>query len=195
LWCLLPTHYSSICLPQPNSVFKQYVQTVSLFCYKPSIKLLCCLQLDIRPLPIFGPPEVLQSDNGREFDNQLFDELKERCKGMQIIRGRPRHPQTQGSVEAANKMVERKLASSFEETGSRDWPAMLAGIMWAMNTVPHSAHRKSPYQMVFGRKPREQILRPGTTCEEQPIIDQADVEHLLTDIEQPAEIHESTAPA
>ena len=47
--------------------------------------------------------------------------------------------------------------------------------------------------MVFGRKLREQILRPGTTCEEQPIIDQAVVEHLLTDIEQPAEIHESTA--
>ncbi len=95
------------------------------------MNLLCCLQLVIGPLPICGPPEVLQSDNGREFDNQLFDELKERCKGMQIIKGRPRHPQTQGSVEAANKMVERKLASSFEETGSRDWPAMLAGIMWA----------------------------------------------------------------
>ncbi|DBA79764.1 TPA: hypothetical protein ACH3X1_008429 [Trebouxia sp. C0004] len=57
--------------------------------------------------------------------------------------GRPRHPQTQGSVEAANKMVERKRASNFKETGSRDWPAMLAGIIWAMNTVPHSAHRKS----------------------------------------------------
>lgn len=43
--------------------------------------------------------------------------------------------------------------------------------------------------MVFGRQPHEQILRPGTTYEEQPIIDQADVEHLLTNIEQPADVH------
>ena len=50
-------------------------------------------------------------------------------------------------------------------------------------------HRK----MVFGRQAREQILRPGTTYEEQPIIDQADVEHLRTNIEQPADVCDSTA--
>ena len=136
---------------------------------------------------VFGPPKICHSDNGKGFDNQFFEELAQSCPGMQLIKGRLRHPQSQGSVEAANKVVERKLAAEFEETGSRDWPSMLAGIAWAMNTVP------TPYEVVFGTKPREQILRPGTTYEEQPLIDDEDVADLLNDRQQPAQVDQSVA--
>ncbi|KAL0039753.1 hypothetical protein WJX77_006913 [Trebouxia sp. C0004] len=77
-----------------------------------------------------------------------------------------------------------------------------AGYKWVLTTKDHMSRSvifdalksKTALEVVQAvRKPREQISRPGTTCEEQPIIDLADVEHLLTDIEQPAEIHESTA--
>ncbi|KAL0051952.1 hypothetical protein WJX82_005261 [Trebouxia sp. C0006] len=42
-------------------------------------------------------------------------------------------------------------------------------------------------------KPCEQILRPGITYEEQPIFDQADIQHLLVDIEHHASLFRARA--
>ena len=44
----------------------------------------------------FGPPRILQSDNGKEFVNSLIFELQKQWVGLQLVRGRPRSPQTQG---------------------------------------------------------------------------------------------------
>ena len=45
----------------------------------------------------FGPPRILQTDNGSEF---IGPELASLCHTMnvKIIHGRPRHPQSQGKV-------------------------------------------------------------------------------------------------
>ena len=128
---------------------------------------------------LLGPPKILHSDNGTEFANSLFNQLQDNCPGMQIIRGRPRHPATQGSVESANKSVERMIAAQFEDTGSRDWPSMLPAIMWAINTSPHSATGKTPYEMVYGQKPRPQVICPGTSYEEEPIVAEEAVANLI----------------
>ncbi|XP_060863651.1 KRAB-A domain-containing protein 2-like [Metopolophium dirhodum] len=57
----------------------------------------------------FGAPSILQSDNGREFVNCVIDELKQLWPECVIIHGRPRHPQSQGSIERANQDVEHML--------------------------------------------------------------------------------------
>ena len=54
-----------------------------------------------------GPPLILQHDNGREFVNNVIARLKNLWLDIVIVRGRPRHPQTQGSVERANQDVEK----------------------------------------------------------------------------------------
>lgn len=48
----------------------------------------------------FGLLKILQCDNGGEFKGALLI-LLERY-GIQIINGRPRHPQSQGLIEKAN---------------------------------------------------------------------------------------------
>ena len=53
----------------------------------------------------YGAPIILQTDNGAEFTGRAFLDAVELLCGCKVIRGRPRHPQTQGSVEAANKIV------------------------------------------------------------------------------------------
>ena len=53
----------------------------------------------------YGAPIILQTDNGKEFTGTAFVDAVELLCGCKVIRGRPRHPQTQGSVEAANKTV------------------------------------------------------------------------------------------
>lgn len=51
---------------------------------------------------LFGAPRLLHSDNGKEFANKLVRELVWRWPECRIVHGRPRHSQSQGSVERAN---------------------------------------------------------------------------------------------
>ena len=45
-----------------------------------------------------GPPHILHSDNGGEFNNQLlFSALAEKWPTTKIIHGKPRYPQSQGA--------------------------------------------------------------------------------------------------
>lgn len=53
---------------------------------------------------IFGPPKILHSDNGREFANKIIFELSQKS-GIKIVHGKPRHSQSQGSVERANRDI------------------------------------------------------------------------------------------
>ena len=52
---------------------------------------------------------IFQSDNGLEFVASVIRELVTQWPGTKIIRGRPRHPQSQGGVERGNQDLETKL--------------------------------------------------------------------------------------
>ena len=55
---------------------------------------------------IIGAPAILQSDNGREFVNAVVHKMLEEFK-IKLVNGKPRHSQSQGSVERANRDVDR----------------------------------------------------------------------------------------
>ena len=46
-----------------------------------------------------GAPSILQSDNGREFTNKLIQNVLEIWPKCHLVHGKPRHSQSQGSVE------------------------------------------------------------------------------------------------
>ncbi|CAJ0916595.1 unnamed protein product, partial [Mesorhabditis belari] len=50
--------------------------------------------------------------------NEIVKELMNRWSGCQIVHGRPRHSQSQGSVERANQDVERILCTQLREEKS-----------------------------------------------------------------------------
>jgi len=60
---------------------------------------------------IFGAPMILQSDNGREFVNQIINDLKCMWDNLKIVHGKPRHSQSQGSVERANQDIQNILTT------------------------------------------------------------------------------------
>ena len=68
-----------------------------------------------------GAPVILQSDNGKEFRNQLISSLALLWPGLQIVHGRARRPQTQGSVERANGDFQGLLGSWMRENKSTKW--------------------------------------------------------------------------
>jgi len=93
---------------QPDKDFKficVYQDHLTKFCIlKPltskRAEQVACVLLDI--FCLFGAPAFLQSDNGREFFNELINSLREMWPDLNIVHGKPRHSQSQGSVERAN---------------------------------------------------------------------------------------------
>ncbi|XP_068247997.1 KRAB-A domain-containing protein 2-like [Palaemon carinicauda] len=58
---------------------------------------------------LLGAPVILQSDNGSEFTAQIITELRSLWPELSIVHGKPRHPQSQGSVERANGDIKDML--------------------------------------------------------------------------------------
>jgi hypothetical protein len=51
---------------------------------------------------LFGAPNILQSDNGAEITVSIISQLKDLWPECKVVHGKPRHPQSQGSVDRAN---------------------------------------------------------------------------------------------
>lgn len=89
--------------------------------------------------PFIGLPSILQSDNGHEFVNHLIDEVLSAWPGqVQLISGRPRHPQSQELVEQAHYTIERMISAKVVETRSKcppwgDWlPHIVCKLMYIL---------------------------------------------------------------
>lgn len=103
---------------------------------------------------IFGGPCILQSDNGREFVNSVVLELKSLWSELKIIHGKPRHSQSQGSVERANQDIENMLAAWMKDNQSTNWSEGLRYVQFMKNRSFHSGIKQSPYKAMFGIEPR-----------------------------------------
>lgn len=102
---------------------------------------------------LIGAPKILQSDNGNEFvGSPLTTMMQTFWPETQLIRGSPRHPQSQGSVEKANGDVKRMLWGLMREKNTYNWVDLLKQVQWTKNIVIHRVIGISPYEAVFGQK-------------------------------------------
>ncbi|CAM4967610.1 unnamed protein product [Rotaria socialis] len=102
----------------------------------------------------FGPPRILQSDNGREFVAKVILDLTKSWPGLLIINERPRHPQSQGLVERGNAVVQQLLGKWLDTNVTNDWPSELGPIMFSINTSVARTINPTPFEVVFGQQPR-----------------------------------------
>ncbi len=103
---------------------------------------------------IEGPPEILQSDNGKEFVNKLIKELSQHF-GFKMIQGKPYTPQHQGQVERLNKTVKAYLSRLLQNFSLKDqgekWPILLPGIANQINKSYHSTINDIPFRIYRNR--------------------------------------------
>lgn len=59
----------------------------------------------------FGQPDIMQCDNGKEFQGNVKKFLEK--KKINVIHGRPYHPQSQGKVERCHRTMKKKLRYFF----------------------------------------------------------------------------------
>ena len=77
----------------------------------------------------FGMPSVIHSDQGREFENKIMQEL---CLlgGAHKTRTTPYHPESDGMVERFNRTLPMMLAM-FDGKNRDDWDDLLPAVMMA----------------------------------------------------------------
>ncbi|XP_068226108.1 KRAB-A domain-containing protein 2-like [Palaemon carinicauda] len=124
---------------------------------------------------MFGAPQILQNDNGSEFTALVILELKLLWPDLLIVHGKPRHPQSQGSVERLNCDIKDMLISWLGDNDTSDWPMGLRFVQFQKNSSYHSGIKQSPYKALFGIDARvglrstalpEEVLRTMITEED-----------------------------
>lgn len=95
----------------------------------------------------FGPPQIVQCDNGSEFKGA--SRLLLQKHGIKIKNDSLQSPQTQGLVEQGNNVVERKLRAWKLEHGLTQWQQALLEVALAINTQVHPVTATTPYDVVF----------------------------------------------
>ena len=63
---------------------------------------------------VFGFPQTLHTDNGKEFKNKLMQEFCQK-HGIKQVHGAPRTPQTQGLIERNNRTAKENLTNILKE--------------------------------------------------------------------------------
>ncbi|CAG2228441.1 unnamed protein product [Mytilus edulis] len=98
----------------------------------------------------FGVPHWIHSDQGRQFESLLFQEM---CCILNIKKTRttPYHPKSDGMVERFNKTLATML-SSFVEQNQKDWDEYIPFVMMAYRASEHETTGQTPNSLMLGRE-------------------------------------------
>ena len=97
----------------------------------------------------FGVPNQIHSDQGREFESELFAHL---CSlfGIEKTRTCPYRPQSDGLVERMNRTLKQML-SIFANSNRNDWDDHLPFLLMAYRATIQDSIGVTPHKMMFGR--------------------------------------------
>ena len=115
----------------------------------------------------FGVPRRLLSDQGTEFQSQLFTELCNRL-GIDKIRSSPYKPSTNGQIERFHRTLNAMIAKIID-ADHRNWDRMLSTVIAAYRATVHASTGYSPNRLILNREncmPIDLVL--GKIVEEAP---------------------------
>ena len=98
----------------------------------------------------FGAPEILHSDQGRNFESTLF---KEMCTMLDIRKTRTTayHPESDSMVERFNRTLAAML-SKYVAKHQKDWDMYLPQVMMAYRSSEHESTKYTPHRLMIGRE-------------------------------------------
>ena len=103
-------------------------------------------------------PVIICTDGGKEFRNQFMQRLLEHL-GVEHRATTPYHPQCNSQAEVLNKTAARYIRSFMDHAVSDPQP-YLAALRFSYNTAVHRATGVSPFEIIYGRKPRYPYFDP-----------------------------------
>ena len=99
----------------------------------------------------FGCPYTILSDQGREFESNLFKSLNDMLQTKKL-RTTTYHPRTDGMVERSNRTV-IDILSKYCEAES-DWDLKMPLALFAIRTSEHTTTGFSPFSLIYGQEAR-----------------------------------------
>nr|KYP64489.1 Pol polyprotein [Cajanus cajan] len=96
----------------------------------------------------YGLPHAITTDNGKQFVDKNFEQFLEQL-GINHKVTSIEHPQTNGQVEAANKVILRELRKRLG-SAKGEWVDELPGILWAYHCTPQTTTQETPYKLAYG---------------------------------------------
>ncbi|KAK3088175.1 hypothetical protein FSP39_015678 [Pinctada imbricata] len=98
----------------------------------------------------FGTPIQIHTDQGREFESELFSQM---CKNLDIDKTRctPYRPNSDGLVEIFNKTLQQML-KVFVNKQRNDWDDYLPYMLMAYRSTIQESTKCTPNLLMFGRE-------------------------------------------
>lgn len=100
----------------------------------------------------YGCPVRLTSDQGRQFESNLFTALL-KLLGVKRIRTSPYHPQSNGAVERWHRSMKTALSARLLMSGG-SWIDQLSTALLGLRAAGRSDNNVSAAEMTFGRSLR-----------------------------------------
>jgi hypothetical protein len=152
---------------------------------------------------VVGPPMILQSDNGNEFNtaamtrkqvdefcgklvrltdlelSEIITEVRQLWPECRMVHESPRHSPSNGGVERVNRTMQEKLGAWMKDCKSRQWTIGCCLMMWCYNTLNHCTIGNIAYHLVFSQLPRVGIsVLPLDTSVLTQLATEAQLNHV-----------------
>ena len=96
----------------------------------------------------YGIPRVLVSDNGKQFDNDVFRDFCSQL-GIKNHYSSPAHPQANGQVKVTNRSL-IKIIKIWLEGTKGIWPKELPSILWAYRMTTGTPTGETSFCLAYG---------------------------------------------
>ena len=138
---------------------------------------------------LYGVPDQIHSDQGREFCNELAQHLYS-ALDIEHTTTTPYHPQCNAAAERFNRTMNTFIARAIKEAGrsTLDWELFLGPLMLSYNSGVNKSTRMSPYYATFGLNPKLPLWTGGFGDDEAAVQNDDYAAHL-------ARLHRAQATA
>ena len=89
--------------------------------------------------------------------DDVITQIQQMWPGTKLVRGRPRHSESNGGVERLNRSLQEKLASWMLDNNSSRWSVGINFVKFWLNTQLHEGVESYPYKLEYGTGPRTGI--------------------------------------
>ncbi|CAF0900533.1 unnamed protein product [Brachionus calyciflorus] len=100
----------------------------------------------------YGIPNQILTDQGTQFQSKLLDLIYEYLD-VKKLKTTPFHPQCDGQSERSVQTVKTMIKSYIDEE-QLTWDENLPKYAYAYNSSEHEATKFTPFELMFGRKPK-----------------------------------------
>jgi hypothetical protein len=120
----------------------------------------------------FGVPKAITVDNGTQFDVETFKDFCDRI-GTKIHFTSVRHPESNGLVERANRIIMTGIMKLIFNQSRGKWPDELIKVVWSHNTTVSRETSFTPFKLLFGdeaitrEEARTGSIRTTTSVEDE----------------------------